>query len=357
MTADPLTNQSTDAATIRTRPEPNCFLCGRAGSPLYQGLQDRLFAAPGTWNLVQCPGPDCGVAWLDPMPLEGEIGKAYARYYTHPTDDAPARLNLGFRAYLFLRDGYLGRRYGYPSTVWQRRLSPAINLRPGWKAEADFSVLHQPAPRTGMSLLDVGCGDGFALSRMRELGWDVHGVDPDVEAVQRAQRSGLDVRAGTLGGQSYPDSSFDVVTMTHVIEHVHDPVGLLAECRRILKPGGRLVVHTPNLESLGHSIYGEAWRGLEPPRHLHLFSQKNLRQVLERSGAWRLEQLRSTVRGAGVIFAASQAVRLGNVADRGRRRSIAQKLRPKADEIRESALLPLKPNLGEELLLIAARKN
>lgn len=357
MTADPLTSQSADTVIIRTRPEPNCFLCGRTGTPLYEGLEDRLFSAPGSWNIVQCPGPDCGVAWLNPMPLEEEIGKAYATYYTHPSNNGPARLNLGFRAYLFLRDGYLGRRYGYPSTRLQRLLSPAIRLRAGWKAEADFSVLQQPAPRSGMSLLDVGCGDGLALIRMRHLGWDVHGVDTDAQAVDRARQRGLDVRFGTLSDQSYPDSTFDVVTMTHVIEHVHDPVALLRECRRILKPGGRLVVHTPNLQSLGHRLYREAWRGLEPPRHLHIFSLRNLPQVLERSGRWRLARLRSTARGAGVILAASAAVRPGDVANQGLRRNFAKKLGLKADEIRESALLPFKPELGEELLLIAVRKD
>ena len=356
MTEAPVNNSSSEVV-IRTRPEPICFLCGRTGKPLHQDLQDRLFYAPGKWTLVQCPGPDCGLAWLDPMPVEEDIGKAYATYYTHPSDDLPARLNLGFRIYLSLRDGYVGRRYGYPSTLWQRLLSPAINLRPGWKAEADFSVLHQPSPRARMSLLDIGCGDGAALLRMRDLGWEVHGIDPDKEAVERARQRGLDVRVGTIEDHPYPASTFDLVTLTHVIEHVHDPVALLTECRRILKPGGKLVVHTPNFQSFGYSIYGDAWRGLEPPRHLHVFSLKSLRQLLERSGQWRTESLRTTVRGAGVIFAASKDIRQRNAAVMGRRWNLLERLKTDAQVVGESVSLPLRPTVGEEILLIAVRKD
>jgi 2-polyprenyl-3-methyl-5-hydroxy-6-metoxy-1,4-benzoquinol methylase len=69
-----------------------------------------------------------------------------------------------------------------------------------------------------------------------------------------------------------------------VIEHVPDPASLLKECRRVLRPGGKLVVATPNCKSLGHSLFKENWRGLEPPRHLQILSPLALRRFLSEAG-------------------------------------------------------------------------
>ncbi len=75
--------ETTDIDLIRTRPCPNCYLCGEPGELLYDNLEDRLFDAPGKWTLRRCASQDCGLVWLDPMPLEKEISKAYSKYYTH----------------------------------------------------------------------------------------------------------------------------------------------------------------------------------------------------------------------------------------------------------------------------------
>lgn len=80
-----------------------------------------------------------------------------------------------------------------------------------------------------------------------------------------------DVDLGDLLDIGLEAASFDVIVMNHVIEHVYDPVATLVECRRLLAPEGKIIIITPNLKSYGHEIYGEDWRALEPPRHLHLF--------------------------------------------------------------------------------------
>jgi len=72
-----------DPNSIRTRPVPNCFLCGTTGEALYSGMSDRNYAAPGIWSERKCPKPECGLIWLDPQPTEEDIGKAYQTYYTH----------------------------------------------------------------------------------------------------------------------------------------------------------------------------------------------------------------------------------------------------------------------------------
>lgn len=123
---------------------------------------------------------------------------------------------------------------------------------------------------------------------MQGFGWRVVGVDPDESAVKVARSRGLTVHCGMLAEQRFPASTFDAVTLNHVIEHVPDPVQTLRECYRILKPGGTLVQFTPNGTSLGHRIYQEHWRGLEPPRHLHIFSMQSLHRVLATAGFQRI---------------------------------------------------------------------
>ena len=151
-------------------------------------------------------------------------------------------------------------------------------------ARVDPAGVRFLAARPGGRLLDVGCGSGDWLMFMRGLGWQVSGNDFDANAVKTAQGRGLDVECASLEQQKHASGTFDAVTLSHVIEHVPDPVRTLAECRRILKPGGKLVLFTPNASSLSHRVFKNDWRGLEPPRHLHVFSTESMRPLLERAG-------------------------------------------------------------------------
>jgi len=134
-------------------------------------------------------------------------------------------------------------------------------------------------------LLEVGCGSGKRLARMKALGWNVMGQEIDPAAAHYVQKKwSIDVHLGSLETMSLPEEKYDVIIMSHVIEHVHDPVGLLSTCRNLLKNNGLLAMLTPNAESYGHHKFGKAWRGLEPPRHLHLFTCETLVQVSQDAG-------------------------------------------------------------------------
>ena len=321
MRADHLaTDNQPSNVEIRSRPFPKCSLCGTRGEPLYAGLTDRLFGAPGEWNLKCCSNTGCGLIWLDPMPLEDDIGKAYENYFTHaqPQDSPPATLQSARRraAELF-KSGYRAWRFKYGDGA--RRplrwlLALPILLSRIECDSLDIPLRYLAIPNKGR-MLDVGCGDGSIVKLAQDLGWDAEGVDFDPQAVDAARRKGLSVRTGSLSHQHYPEDSFDLVLMSHVIEHVHDPLATLAEIRRILRAGGTLVLTTPNAGSWGHRRFGSAFVHLDPPRHLQIFNGSNLAALIRRSG-FRQCTVSSTLRITSFTFVISRLIRRSGHSNR-----------------------------------------
>ena len=286
-----------------------CPVCrGPERQLLYQDLRDPLFGAPGDWNFHRCV--TCGSGFLDPRPTPTAITLAYATYYTHARASNDVDL-AGFRGFLqSLRHGYLNARYGY-------RLEPSMSLGPFVVAAAqrgrdvaDRSIRYLALPSKSARLLDVGCGSGDFLARMRSAGWDARGIDIDETAVALARERGLNVELGALGQTSLESESFEAVTLEHVLEHLHDPVSALHECHRILVDGGALYLGTPNLDSEGHDRFREAWLGLDPPRHLVVFTARSLLETLESVGFD--SSLERTVLVSNWIRYASRALEQGS---------------------------------------------
>jgi 2-polyprenyl-3-methyl-5-hydroxy-6-metoxy-1,4-benzoquinol methylase len=131
---------------------------------------------------------------------------------------------------------------------------------------------------------------------MRARGWEVEGVEPDPQAAAVARGSQrLRVQAVSIEKADLPREGYDVVTMSHVIEHVADPVEALQVCRRALRPGGRLILVTPNVEALGRRVFGKHWMGWDVPRHLTVFSTSSLAGIVERAGL-RVTGMRTSAR-------------------------------------------------------------
>jgi 2-polyprenyl-3-methyl-5-hydroxy-6-metoxy-1,4-benzoquinol methylase len=263
---------------FRTEARPTCLVCGAPGEPRYDDIPDLLLGIPGRWRVVCCAQPECGTHWLNPAPRAADLGLAYEGYVTHGSGKATRsrsawrrRANAAIQAW----------RLGYPrsSDRLGSMLGAALALSPRHRALAQRELLYVPYVSEGR-LLEVGCGRGQYLERLKAAGWNCVGIDFDAEAVAHAAARGLDVRVGDLAAQRFADASFDTVLLSHVIEHLPDPHAVLRECRRILKPGGRVVLLTPNVRSLGHRAAGRHWIGLEPPRHLFVFSPSSLARVL-----------------------------------------------------------------------------
>ena len=345
---------------IRTHACPACPICGSHGSPLYHGLTDPFFNAPGRWDMSKCNNPDCGTLWLDPMPVEADLPKLYAGYYTHQSPSIPHSSNL-LRALLDrARDAHLHTRFGYEShshshSWMDKLLSLAAYLHPAWKDSLDASVFHLRAVPGGR-LLEIGCGSGAAMQFMQKKGWKVTGLDFDGGAVNNARSKGLDVRQGQLSAQGFADESFDAVVMSHVIEHVPSPVELLAECRRILKKGGVLVALTPNASSSVHKHYGRNWRGLETPRHLQIFTRQSLANIADSVGYAHVETF-TTMNGFIYQDLASSELAAGEKHVMGGRVSPVRRIlsHVKALGLGWRRVVLASGNTGEELALVCRK--
>ncbi len=137
----------------------------------------------------------------------------------------------------------------------------------------------------GGHLLDLGCGTGGLLRELRRDGkWYGVGVDVNEHALDIARRQGIEVQCGELADLRLPAASFDVVTLWEVIEHLPDPVGALSEIHRLLKPSGLILMSTPNSSSWQARVWQGNWAGWDMPRHLQVFTEATLRQLLERTG-------------------------------------------------------------------------
>jgi 2-polyprenyl-3-methyl-5-hydroxy-6-metoxy-1,4-benzoquinol methylase len=295
-----------DQDQMHTESQPSCVVCGASGVVKYKDLTDRLFGAPGTWTMKECSATGCGTLWLDPRPTMADIGKAYENYYTHGVDQQRSLVKRIVRA-LALEIG--ASRYGFKSSrlPWPGKYiaSMLAALYPGLKERIELQIRYLSASSMGSgNLLDVGCGDGEALEILSDLKWKVQGVELDPQGVAASRLRNLDVRQGTLGDAAFPSGSFDALTSSHVIEHLHDPVAFISESHRVLKTGGTLILVTPNARAWTHTRYGPSWLNLDSPRHLVLFTVESL-QYLVKAGGFRNIRVFTTTRAIALTEIAS----------------------------------------------------
>jgi 2-polyprenyl-3-methyl-5-hydroxy-6-metoxy-1,4-benzoquinol methylase len=218
---------------------------------------------------------------------------------------------------------------------------------PSLRRTADRLVRFAPAPRPGARLLDVGCATGAYLEFMRDLGWDVHGVEMDEGAVVTARSLGLSVRQATMTDlRADVDGTFDHIAVGHVIEHTHDPLAALRTTWSVLRPGGRIWVGTPNLASVGSRLFRSRWRALEPPRHLVLFNPRSLTLALRRAGFVDVKLVRSRPSAAWHL---QESARLAGIRDPRAVRSL------RAASHVLNAASHIRPSLSDEMTLIASR--
>ena len=288
----------------------------------------------------------------------------YETYYTHDVPERASRRPGVLRSVAdFVKAAYCAERFGRgdleqphlsgprPGLLRKAASLPAY-LHPFFQARLEFPIRALARRKKGR-LLDVGCGSGSVLRLAGRLGWEATGVDFDPMALANAARGGAKVLLGSVEEQHFADEAFDLVVMSHVIEHLIDPISVLRECRRVLSADGTALVATPNAGSWGHSIFGANWTGLDVPRHLHVFTRASLRKAAVEAGFGAVS-ISSTAPQTRLVFEIGARlesdVRFRPARARHR---FAKRLPWRVAFLAESALLKWRDDVGEELIMEA----
>ncbi|MDR2483223.1 MAG: class I SAM-dependent methyltransferase [Treponema sp.] len=251
--AEGIKTWSTPAAAEAKREIP-CAVCG--------GRSFKPALSCGSFAYVRCTG--CGLAQMNPQPLPEEVRRRYGA--AHGTDYLAYEIS-NEAAFLRLQEMALEDAGFY---AWEQTLCFDGSARP--------------------ALLDIGCATGALLERLWERGWDARGVELSPQEAEYARRErGLDVSALPLEEKRFPAAFFTAALASHLIEHLNDPASLVREVWRILIPGGRFWVTTPNIGGFQARLFGSRWRSAIFD-HLYLFSAKTLRVLLEGTG-FRVERM------------------------------------------------------------------
>ncbi len=155
--------------------------------------------------------------------------------------------------------------------VYEKELQGRIKT-----AKRHLKIVHRYAP--GGRLLDVGCASGAFLNCAADAGWSVAGVEPAEILCHKAKQllhGRGDIFCVPLQQADLPASSFDVVTLWDVLEHVPDPLRFMQHCAKLLKPAGYLFANVPDLDSLQSRFLGERWP-LLLAEHLNYFNRQSL---------------------------------------------------------------------------------
>jgi len=200
------------------------------------------------YHILKCPF--CGIYFVHPQPSEKDLEKIYS----------------------------FGKGYFKHSDFNKNVISPYL--------EKCLKSLTKNTCK-GKKFLDVGSGNGETVFFAEKMGYDALGLDINKGAVEKMQKEGINVINSTLESFNGERSSFDVVYLGNIIEHVKNPSEFLDKCNFLLKKGGKLLLATPNTNSFVSKyqlmltkLFGIPWGHISPPHHLFEFSDKNLIKLL-----------------------------------------------------------------------------
>jgi SAM-dependent methyltransferase len=239
--------KSTEGATIveegiKDEVSENCPVCGNPAWSNFLSAPDRYHLRRQPYYLRRCDS--CSLVWLACPPAHEEMALHYGKDYYDGVSSA-----------------------GETPDRWREQ----------WEVIRRY--------KQGGDFLDIGCSSGGFLRTFKGDSWRLHGIEIAPEMAERARlNTAGEIFAGDALSAPFAPASFDVVTCFDVLEHVHDPQGLLGKVMEWLRPGGIFYTMLPNIDSWEAKMCRSYWYGLELPRHLFHFSPRSLKRAMESAG-------------------------------------------------------------------------
>lgn len=228
---------------------PACNLCGKVTfKPVWE--ETSSWMTKGTFRIIRCS--NCSLVYLSPRPNQKTIGKYYA-----------------------------------PESYWGTNVKKYNRTFDFEKRDKAYDFLYKEIFKLENkgSILDIGAGTGLFLTKFKEIGWEIDGVELSPDACKFAKKAyGLDLIEGDFLRIDSVSKKYDVVTLNGCLEHLHRPKETLKKVKRVLKKNGRVIITVPNFDSLGRKLFGKEWYALQPPTHLYHFTPKTLSSMLKTSG-------------------------------------------------------------------------
>jgi 2-polyprenyl-3-methyl-5-hydroxy-6-metoxy-1,4-benzoquinol methylase len=226
-----------------------CPACNSTNSKAFLQAKDWLVSQE-VFSLMQCGS--CGLVYTNPRPTEESIGRYYqSDAYVSHTNTNKGLINTAYQA---VRNRTLRQK---------RALIETLTGKKG-------------------TLLDVGCATGHFLAECKAAGWQTQGTEPDPGARQQANEKGLAVVESVF--ELNTTGLYDVITLWHVLEHVHRLQETVLRLQQLLKPGGHLLIAVPNRLAADATKYGAGWAAYDVPRHLYHFDPISLQKLIESAG-------------------------------------------------------------------------
>ncbi len=287
-----------------------CPVCSNAGTPVYV-QRDLICSVDGEFGQRNCP--DCGLFFLSPRVPEEDIGRYYPASYL-PYRPVPKK-GLIY---------HLAVAWGLP---FRRR-----------------KILERFV--TGGRILDVGCGNGSFLETLEPARWERHAMD----IAQYCKFDG-DVRfhAGRFDHEKPPLGQLNVITLWHVFEHLYHPRRALHHAAELLAEGGFLLLAVPDLQCIERQLFGKAWVGWDPPRHVATYSRKSMETLLTGAGLRLVSVVPDYCNSQQLALNIEMALRSVGVEQR-LHQSVALRaaLTPVAELLSRGALAPAKVYVGRK---------
>jgi len=235
-----------------------CDICNSLNYKLLFKTKDIQFENNGQFDIVKCE--NCGLIYLNPRPTKKEIEKYYPKEYKpyqskdEKSEKSRKTSNIFYKVMRFLAG---------------KKSITGIN-------EIFDKILEG-------KVLDLGCGSGELLKELKEKGFECYGVEMDKNAVEICRKNNLKVIQGDI--QEYIkkiNAKFDVIILSHGLEHLYNPSFVIREISRILADDGVFIIAIPSADSLMFNLFKSKWHSIDSPRHLYLFSTKTLSSLLQK---------------------------------------------------------------------------